>query len=146
MRRDEIRVREVDEEEHLVQACLSGLVSCFPGLINSRSTRFFNIKGIVMEMKLGGLCIERSVGESFAIADKFIVTILAINGTKTRVQIGDLYRVSFTVRLSEEFEIGDDIKLSIYETNGHCAKIRIVAPRSVNIVRTELIGRNQVRA
>ncbi len=43
-----------------------------------------------------------------------------------------------TRKAGDSFFIGDDIKVTVMETNGNVVKIAIDAPKNFNILRTEL--------
>lgn len=48
-----------------------------------------------------------------------------------------------TRRPGEALNIGDQIKIVIYETKGHAVKIGIDAPRDIQVVRIELAEAKQ---
>ena len=50
-----------------------------------------------------------------------------------------------TRRKGESIFIGDDIEVTIVCVNGKQVKIAIEAPRELNIVRDELLGREKAR-
>ena len=49
-----------------------------------------------------------------------------------------------TRRKGESIFIGDDIEVTVVCVNGKQVKIAIKAPREVNIVRDELLGRERI--
>ena len=50
-------------------------------------------------------------------------------------------KLVITRRSQESFLIGDNITVTIVEINGQQERIAIEAPKEINIVRTELIGK-----
>lgn len=49
----------------------------------------------------------------------------------------------FTRLVGESFTIGDDIVVQVYEIIGNRAKIRVVAPKHIPVVRSELLKKQR---
>ena len=54
----------------------------------------------------------------------------------------DMGSLVVTRKDGEAIHIGDDVKIEVLEINGRRAKIRVVAPKDVQILRGELLQRS----
>lgn len=90
-------------------------------------------------MQLKRLVLSRRVGESLMIGTKH-VTVTHIGGrlVTIRIRAGDQVVLCANDQ-GEPFDLGNGASIALADVQGSQCKLRMMAPESIHIVRTELL-------